>query len=94
LYLPRLPALGYIHGDDTHLNLVKDRNGPDDFEAKARKQRDAPRVGSADASHERLLPYAELVARVTQEQDERRVCAPLTTVRGLWKGNGGYAFAW
>jgi len=85
-HLPRWPAPGYVRVDDPHLNFVKDGNSPDDSEAKARKQRDAPCVGRADASHERLLPYAQLAARVRQEQDERRVRAPLTAVRGLWKG--------
>jgi hypothetical protein len=81
-YMPRWPALSDTVSD-SHLDLVKDRNGPDDLEPKTRKQRDAPRVGRADASHERLFPYVELVVRVRQEQGERCVCTPLTAVRGL-----------
>ena len=83
--MPRWPALSDTIGD-SHLDLVKDGNSPDNLEAKTRKQRDAPHVGRADASHERLLFHAELVARVRQEQDERRVCAPLAAVCGLYMG--------
>ena len=61
--------------------------------SKVREQRNAPCVGCADAGYERLLPYAELVARVRQKQEESRVSAPLTAVRGLWKGRGWMRFA-
>ena len=81
-YMPSWPALS-VTVSDSHLDLVKDSNSPDDLEAKARKQRDAPHVSGSDAGHERLLPHAELVACVRQEQDERCVCTPLTAVRGL-----------
>lgn len=87
-HLPRRPAPSYVRVDDPHLNFIKDRNSPDDFEAEARKQRDAPRVGCADAGHERLFRYTKLVARVGQEQNERCVRAPLTAVRGLWREKG------
>ena len=87
-HLHRRPAPSYVRVDDPHLNFIKDRNSPDDFEAEARKQRDAPRVGCADAGHERLFRYTKLVARVGQEQNERCVRAPLTAVRGLWREKG------
>jgi hypothetical protein len=84
-HLPRWPAPSYVRVDDPHLDFIKERNSTNDFEAKAHKQRYAPCVGGADAGHERLFRYAELVARVRQEQNERRVRAPLTAVRGLWR---------
>ena len=65
--MPRWPALSNNTLSNSHLDLFKDRNSPDDLEAKTRKQRDAPHVGRADAGHERLFPYAELVARVRKE---------------------------
>jgi hypothetical protein len=43
-HMPRWPALSDTVGD-SHLNLIKDRNSPDDLEAKARKQRNASHVG-------------------------------------------------
>jgi hypothetical protein len=64
--MPHWPALGNTPSD-SHLDLSKDRNSPDDFQAKTRKQRDAPHVGRADAGHERLFPYAELVTCVRKE---------------------------
>jgi len=83
-YLPRSwPAPSYVRVDDPHLNFAKQGNRPDDFETKARKQRDTPHVGRTDAGYEGPLRYTELVARVRQQQDERRVGAPLTAVCGL-----------
>lgn len=64
--MSRWPALSNTLSD-SHLDLFKDSNSPDDLEAKTRKQRDAPHVGRADACHERLFPYAELVACVRKE---------------------------
>ena len=87
-HLPRWPALSSNNTlSDPHLDLFKDRNSPDNLEAKTREQRDAPRVGRADACHKSLFPHAELVACVRKEQDERCVCAPLTAIRGfcMWK---------
>ncbi len=81
-HMPRWPALSDT-ASDSHLDLVKDSNSPDDLEAEARKQRDAPHVGRSDASHERLFPYTELVACVRKEQAECRMCASLTAVGGL-----------
>ena len=81
-HMPCWPALsGTV--SHSHLDLVKDRNSPDDLETKTRKQRNAPRVGGANAGHKTLFPHAELVARIRQEQDERCACAPLTAVCGL-----------
>ena len=65
-HMPRWPALSDKLGD-SHLDLFKDRNSPDDLEAKTREQRDAPRVGRADAGHESLFPYPELVTCVRKE---------------------------
>jgi len=65
-HMPRWPALSNTLSD-SHLDLFKDRNGPDDLEAKTRKQRDAPHVGRADAGHERLFPYAEFFTCVRKE---------------------------
>ena len=66
--MPRCPALSNNNTlSDSHLDLFKDRNSPDDLEPKTRKQRDAPHVGRADVGHERLFPYAELVACVRKE---------------------------
>ena len=65
--MPRWPALSNNTLSSSHLDLFKDRNSPDDLEAKTRKQRDAPHVDRADAGHERLFLYAELVARVRKE---------------------------
>jgi len=65
-HMPRWPALSTTLSD-SHLDLFKDSNSPDDFEAKTRKQRDAPRVCRADAGHERLFPCAEFVTCVRKE---------------------------
>jgi hypothetical protein len=64
--MPRWPVLSNTLSD-SHLDLFKYRNSPDDLEAKTREQRDAPHVGRADAGHERLFLYAELVACVRKE---------------------------
>ena len=81
-YMPRQPALSDTCCD-LHLDLVKDRNSPDDLESKTCKQQNAPHVGRANAGHERLLFHAELVAHVQQEQDKCCVCPPLAAVCGL-----------
>jgi hypothetical protein len=86
-HMPRWPALSNALRD-SHLHLFKNRNSPDDLEAKTHKQRDAPHVGRADAGHERLFLYAELVTCVREEQDECRACAPLTAIRGLYREMG------
>ena len=52
--MPRWPALSDTVRD-SHLDLVKDRNSPDDLKARARKLRDAPHVGQANAGHEKLF---------------------------------------
>ena len=64
--MPRWPVLSNTLSD-SHLDLFKYRNSPDDLEAKIREQRDAPHVSRADAGHERLFLYAELVACVRKE---------------------------
>ena len=65
--MPPWPALSNTL-DDSHLDLFKDRNDPDD-ETKTRKQRDALRVGRADARHKRLFSVPALKRRICQQAD-------------------------